>query len=264
MRVAAGAIARKVVPGMTVRGALVQMGASRIDRAHWDWDEVERNAFFSPDAEAAARFAEELDAVRKARLVARRGDRGGGRRRAGGAGRAGLRQARRRHRGRADEHQRGEGRRDRRRLCGRERCRARRTPTRCAPAMTASRFLSNHAGGILGGISTGQPIVARFAVKPTSSILSPRRTVDRFGAETRDRDQGPSRPLRRHSRRAGRRGDARLRDSGPLFAPARPNRRSATLAFSALIEVLPPTSVGVGRRQRPRFSFAKNPLACQG
>jgi chorismate synthase len=45
-------------------------------------------------------------------------------------------------------------------------------------------FLSNHAGGVLGGISTGQPIVARFAVKPTSSILKPRRTVDRFGAET--------------------------------------------------------------------------------
>jgi chorismate synthase len=45
-------------------------------------------------------------------------------------------------------------------------------------------FLSNHAGGILGGISTGQPVVARFAVKPTSSILSPRRTVDRSGAET--------------------------------------------------------------------------------
>ena len=46
------------------------------------------------------------------------------------------------------------------------------------------RFLSNHAGGILGGISTGQPIVARFAVKPTSSILIPRRTVDRYGVET--------------------------------------------------------------------------------
>jgi chorismate synthase len=45
-------------------------------------------------------------------------------------------------------------------------------------------FLSNHAGGILGGISTGQPIVARFAVKPTSSILSPRRTIDKAGAET--------------------------------------------------------------------------------
>jgi len=45
-------------------------------------------------------------------------------------------------------------------------------------------FLSNHAGGILGGISTGQPIVVRFAVKPTSSILTPRRTVDRHGGET--------------------------------------------------------------------------------
>jgi chorismate synthase len=45
-------------------------------------------------------------------------------------------------------------------------------------------FLSNHAGGILGGISTGQPIVARFVVKPTSSILTPRRTVDRHGRET--------------------------------------------------------------------------------
>ena len=44
-------------------------------------------------------------------------------------------------------------------------------------------FLSNHAGGILGGISTGQEIVARFAVKPTSSILSPRRTIDRHGGE---------------------------------------------------------------------------------
>ena len=51
--------------------------------------------------------------------------------------------------------------------------------------MTASRcFLSNNAGGILGGISTGQPVVARFAVKPTSSILTPRRTVDRYGHET--------------------------------------------------------------------------------
>jgi chorismate synthase len=45
-------------------------------------------------------------------------------------------------------------------------------------------FLSNHAGGILGGISSGQPIVCRFAVKPTSSILTPRRTIDRFGSET--------------------------------------------------------------------------------
>ncbi len=45
-------------------------------------------------------------------------------------------------------------------------------------------FLSNNAGGVLGGISTGQPVVVRFAVKPTSSILTPRRTIDRFGNET--------------------------------------------------------------------------------
>jgi chorismate synthase len=45
-------------------------------------------------------------------------------------------------------------------------------------------FLSNNAGGILGGISTGQPVVARFAVKPTSSILTPRQTIDRSGANT--------------------------------------------------------------------------------
>src|SRR6202012_3846418 len=54
MRVAAGAIARKIVPGMTVRGALVQMGPHKIDRDKWDWDEVERNAFFCPDAQQAA------------------------------------------------------------------------------------------------------------------------------------------------------------------------------------------------------------------
>ena len=63
-------------------------------------------------------------------------------------------------------------------------CPARKTPTRCAPAINGTRFLSNHAGGVLGGISTGQPVVVRFAVKPTSSILSPRQTVDRSGADT--------------------------------------------------------------------------------
>jgi chorismate synthase len=51
-------------------------------------------------------------------------------------------------------------------------------------------FLSNHAGGVLGGISTGQPIVARFAVKPTSSILTPRCSIDRFGGETEIRTKG--------------------------------------------------------------------------
>ncbi len=182
MRVAAGAIARKVLPGMAVRGALVQMGASRIDRAHWDWDEVERNAFFTPDAEAAARFAEELDAVRK------RGSSLGAVIEVVAEGvPAGLGAP---VYGKLDADiaaalmsinavkgvEIGEG-FAAASLSGEEN----------ADEMRAGNdgitFLSNHAGGILGGISTGQPIVARFAVKPTSSILSPRRTVDRFGAE---------------------------------------------------------------------------------
>src|SRR5262247_3827261 len=65
MRVAAGAIARKIVPGMTVRGALVQMGKHKIERARWRWDEVERNPFFCPDAEQAKFFEEYLDDIRK-------------------------------------------------------------------------------------------------------------------------------------------------------------------------------------------------------
>src|SRR6201999_2520505 len=65
MRVAAGAIARKIVPGMTVRGALIQMGPEKIDRARWDWDEVERNPFFCPDAQKAKFFEAYLDGIRK-------------------------------------------------------------------------------------------------------------------------------------------------------------------------------------------------------
>ena len=93
------------------------------------------------------------------------------------------------------------------------------------------RFLSNHAGGILGGISTGQPIVARFAVKPTSSILTPRRTVTRGGRGDRDRHQGPPRPLRRHPRGAGRRGDGGLRAGRRVpAAPRAGGRIGLTLA----------------------------------
>src|SRR5215470_11413650 len=64
-RVAAGAIARKIVPGMNVRAALIQMGPHKIDRRHWDWGEVERNPFFCPDAKAAAFYADYLDDVRR-------------------------------------------------------------------------------------------------------------------------------------------------------------------------------------------------------
>src|SRR5262245_52158382 len=64
MRVAAGAIARKIVPGLMVRGALVQMGPEVIDRARWDWNEVDRNPFFCPDAQKAKFFEGYLDEVR--------------------------------------------------------------------------------------------------------------------------------------------------------------------------------------------------------
>ena len=184
MRVAAGAIARKIVPAMRVRAALVQMGEHKIDRANWDWGEVERNPFFCPDARRAAFYADYLDAVRKRgssvgaviEVIAEGVPAGLGAPVYGkldgdlasalmginavkgveiGAGFAAAA------------------------LSGEENG----DEIRIGPD-GQPRFLSNNAGGILGGISTGQPVVARFAVKPTSSILTPRRTVDRFGAET--------------------------------------------------------------------------------
>ena len=183
MRVAAGAIARKVLPEVNVRGALVQMGPHRIDRDKWDWDEIGKNPFFCPDKDKAAFFEGYLDGIRKqgssigavieiiaegvpaglgapiyAKLDAEiaaafmsinavKGVEIG----------AGFAAAELSGEENADEMRMGN---------------------------QGPKFLSNHAGGILGGISTGQPVVARFAVKPTSSILTPRRTVDRKGGET--------------------------------------------------------------------------------
>ncbi len=184
MRVAAGAVARKIVPGLQVRAALIQLGSQAIDRALWDWAEVDNNPFFCPDAKSAAAFADELDAVRKRgssvgaviEVVADGVPPGLGAPVYGKldgdiAGAlmginavkgieigAGFAAAALSGEANADEMRMGND--------GRP------------------RFLSNNAGGILGGISTGQPIVARFAVKPTSSILTPRRTVDRYGRET--------------------------------------------------------------------------------
>ncbi|HVY56545.1 MAG TPA: chorismate synthase [Xanthobacteraceae bacterium] len=183
-RVAAGAVARKVVPGMRVRAALVQMGAHRIDYARWDWDEVARNPFFCPDAEAARFFADYLDDVRKSgssigaviEVVAEGVPAGLGAPVYGkldsdlAAALMGINAVKGVEIGDgfATAALRGEENADEMRM-GND---------------GKPRFLSNHAGGILGGISTGQPIVARFAVKPTSSILLPRETVDRYGRET--------------------------------------------------------------------------------
>jgi chorismate synthase len=183
-RVAAGAVARKIMPDLIVRGALVQIGPHGIDRSNWDWASVEQNPFFCPDPAMVPKFEAFLDDVRKAgssagaviEIVAENVPPGLG---APVYGKldadlaaalmginavkgveigAGFSAAALTGEQNADEIRMGNDRKP--------------------------RFLSNNAGGILGGISTGQPVVARFAVKPTSSILNPRRTVDRYGRET--------------------------------------------------------------------------------
>jgi chorismate synthase len=188
MRVAAGAIARKVLDKLygkvTIRGALVAMGTQNISRANWNWDETANNPFFCPDASAIAPWTEYLESVRKngssvgavIEVVAEGIPAG-----LGAPVYAKL-----------DNElasalmsinavkgvEIGDGFATAA-MSGEENADEMRMGNDGKPV-----FLSNHAGGILGGISTGQPIVARFAVKPTSSILSPRRTIDRSGAET--------------------------------------------------------------------------------
>ncbi|MBX3423630.1 MAG: chorismate synthase [Pirellulaceae bacterium] len=182
-RVAAGALARKIVPGMSVRGALIQLGPHRVDRSRWDWSQVDANDFFCPDVQAAQLWSRYLDEIRLSKdsigavieVVADGVPVGLGAPlyakldqdiaaglmsinavKAVEIG-AGFAVAELLGSQNADEMRSGEG--------------------------GQVEFLSNHAGGILGGISTGQPIVARFAVKPTSSILTPRRSVTATGQE---------------------------------------------------------------------------------
>ena len=184
MRVAAGAIARKVIPGCRVRGALVQMGPHKIDRANWDWNEVGNNPFFCPDAKAAAFFAEYLDGIRKSgssigavlEIVAEGVPAGLGAPIYGKLDSDLASAMMSINAVKGVEIGAGFGAAE---LTGEENADTMRIGNNGAPV-----FMANHAGGILGGISTGQPIVARFAVKPTSSILTPRDTVDRYGNET--------------------------------------------------------------------------------
>ncbi len=182
-RVAAGAVARKIVPGMRVRGALVQMGPHAIDRERWNWDEVERNPFFCPDAEQAAFYADYLDSIRKTgssvgaviEVIAEGVPAGLGAPVYGkldadlASALMGINAVK------GVEIGAGFGAAA---LSGEENADEIRMGNDGGPL-----FLSNQAGGILGGISTGQEVVVRVAVKPTSSILSPRRTVDRYGEE---------------------------------------------------------------------------------
>src|SRR6202012_2356861 len=187
-RVAAGAIARKILTSLygkvSVRGAMVAMGTQGIDRKRFDWAEVAKNDFFCPDAKAVPGWTKYLESLRKKgssigaiiEVVAEGIPAGLGAPIYGkldselasalmsinavkgveigdGFGAATLSGEEN-----ADEMRAGNG--------------------------GKPLFLSNQAGGILGGISTGQPVVARFAVKPTSSILTPRKTIDKAGAET--------------------------------------------------------------------------------
>jgi len=184
MRVAAGAIARKILGSeIVVRGALVQMGEKTINRDNWDWNQVNENPFFAPDAAAVPEFEAYLDGIRKSgssvgaviEVVATGAPAGWGAPIYGKLDQdlasammsinavkgveigAGFGSAALTGEQNADEMRAGHNR---------------------------PEFLSNNAGGVLGGLSTGQDIVCRFAVKPTSSILAPRKTVDRAGRET--------------------------------------------------------------------------------
>ncbi|MCZ6885074.1 MAG: chorismate synthase [Alphaproteobacteria bacterium] len=184
MRVAAGGIARKVLgAGVVIRAALIQMGPHRIDRANWDWDEVDRNPFFCPDAGMAKEWEGYLDSVRKAgsstgaivEVVAEGVPAGLGAPIYGkldsdlAAAMMGINAVKGVEigAGMGAAELSGEDNADEMRMEGND-----------------VRFLSNQAGGTLAGISSGQDLVVRFAVKPTSSILTPRRTVTTTGEET--------------------------------------------------------------------------------
>jgi chorismate synthase len=181
MRVAAGAVARQVLGSATrIRGALVQIGPHRIDRDRWDWDQVNENPFFCPDATTAQTWETYLSEVRKSgssagaviEVVADGVPPGLGAPIYGklDADLAGALMSINAVKG----VEIGEG-FAAAALSGE----ANADEMRMHDGLVS--FGSNHAGGILGGISTGQAVVARFAVKPTSSILSPRHAVDRFG-----------------------------------------------------------------------------------
>jgi chorismate synthase len=171
------------VPGLHITGYMVQMGPHGIDRARFDAAEIERNPFWAPDAQAAGAWASYLDDLRKS------GDSVGAVIEVVASGLpAGLGAP---IYGKLDSDlasammsinavkgvEIGDG--------------------MAAAALTGSqnadeifmgpdgpRYGSNHAGGILGGISTGQDVVVRFAVKPTSSILTPRKTITKSGSAT--------------------------------------------------------------------------------
>jgi chorismate synthase len=179
-RVAAGAVARLVIPEVAIRAYVVEIGGDAIDRDGFDEAAIDANPFFCPDPAAAERWAALLDEVRKAgssvgaivECVATGVPAGWGApvyakldsELASAMMSINAVKGVEIGDGFAAARLRGEQNAD---------------PMRSGPA-----FLSNHAGGVAGGISTGQPMVVRVAFKPTSSILTPVETIDRAGEET--------------------------------------------------------------------------------
>jgi len=189
-RVAAGAIARKILGDtISIRGAVVQIGPHKINRANWNWDEINNNPFFTPDAAAVPIFENFLDATRKAgqsagaiiEVVASGVPAGWGEpiynklsaRLADAMMSINAVKA----------VEIGDG-FDVVELTGQQNADGIRS------GQNSADFQSNHAGGILGGISSGQDIIVRFAVKPTSSILTPVQTIDINGNNTEIQTKG--------------------------------------------------------------------------
>ena len=183
MRVAGGAIARKIIPNIKIRAALVQMGPYQINRNNWDWNLIDKNPFFCPDSEAIETWESYLQKIRKdgdstgaiIEVIAENVPSGLGEPIYGkldqeiASGIMSINAVKAVEIGAGFET-------------------ASMTGSQNADEIVMNNgnveFLSNNAGGILGGISTGQDIVVRFAVKPTSSILKPVKTIDINEKET--------------------------------------------------------------------------------
>lgn len=183
-RVAAGAIAKKILQGVTVRGALIQMGSLKIDRKRWNWESVQKNPFFCPDEVMVEEFTHYLEDIRKKgssigaviEIVAEGVPVGWGEPVYGKLS-ADIASAMMSIPA-VKAVEIGEG-FNAASLTGEENADEMFPGENGVPI-----FSANHAGGILGGISTGQPIVCRFAVKPTSSILTPRSSLTIRGEAT--------------------------------------------------------------------------------
>ena len=187
-RVAAGGVAREAIkamaPDMSVTGYMIQMGEKKIDRAKFDWDAIGQNDFWCPDADAAKEWEDYLTWLRKddhnsvgaiIEVVARNVPTGLG---APVYGKLDTDLAAAMMSINAVKGvEIGEG-MAAAALTGRD------NADEIFMGPNGPEYSSNHAGGILGGISTGQDVVVRFAVKPTSSILSPRKTITKAGEET--------------------------------------------------------------------------------